>query len=224
MAWWNFFSPAIDHFSPSETCFLWILAHCMYLSFGATLALEQFGICNSTVWSVGVPAILTQWIINECVLCLKHARCIAGAGHKPSAYTILFFKIKERTMLMKFSVVAWHRFLLCDKEARRLLSRRLVKRKVRDNKLRNAPLCLICFTPYILSMQMFLFTRPGQLFPGIQQRITAFLNVIVYIACSLNHFIFILPQFYEMLPREEICIVGLLEKKKKREKTAVLPF
>ena len=73
-------------------------------------------------------------------------------------------------------------------------------------------------------MQMFLFTRPGQLFPGIQQRITAFLNVIVYIACSLNHFIFILPQFYEMLPREEICIVGLLEKKKKREKTAVLPF
>ena len=60
----EFLSPTIDHFSPSQTCFLQIPAHCMYLSFGATLA--QIGICYSTFWSVGGPA-----IINEGVLCVS---------------------------------------------------------------------------------------------------------------------------------------------------------
>ena len=34
----NFFPPAIDHFSASQTCFLQIPAHCMYLSFGPHLS------------------------------------------------------------------------------------------------------------------------------------------------------------------------------------------
>ena len=63
-AWLNFFSPAIDYFSPSETCFPQILAHCMYLSLRAIL--EKIGICNSTVSSVGVPG-----IVNKCVLGLS---------------------------------------------------------------------------------------------------------------------------------------------------------
>ena len=59
----NFFSPTIDHFSPSQTCFLHFQAQGMYLSFGATLA--PIGICYRTVWyGGGAP------IINEGVLCL----------------------------------------------------------------------------------------------------------------------------------------------------------
>ena len=66
-------------------------------------------------------------------------------------------------------------------------------------------------------MQMSLCARPGQLFPGILQHITAFLNVVVSTACSTNHLSFNLPQFYDMLPQEEVCKVGLLEGKKKKE-------
>ena len=61
-------SQTIDFFSPSQTCFLSIQAHCMYLSFGATL--EQIVICYCTVWSVshGGPA-----IINQGFLCTQDA-------------------------------------------------------------------------------------------------------------------------------------------------------
>ena len=50
----------------------------------------------------------------------------------------------------------------------------------------------ICTSPIeSQSLQMSLCSRPGQLFPGILQRITAFLNVVVYTACSLNRFKFL---------------------------------
>ena len=45
--WFNFFSPAIYDFSPSQTCFLQIPAHCMYLSFWATLASAPIGIFSN---------------------------------------------------------------------------------------------------------------------------------------------------------------------------------
>ena len=92
ISWLNFFSPAIDYFSPSETCFLQILARCMY---GATL--EQIGICHLTVWSVVVQTVFQQLLIN--VSCVSvHARCIAW--HKPGAYILRFsfFEIRGRNV------------------------------------------------------------------------------------------------------------------------------
>ena len=70
---------------------------------------------------------------------------------------------------------------------------------------------------YAKITQMSLCARPGQLFPGILQRITSFLNVVVSTACSTNHLSFNLPQFYDMLPQEEVCKVGLLERKKRKK-------
>ena len=85
LAWLNFISPAKDYFSPSETCLIQILAHWMYLSFGATL--ELIGICTCTVWSVGVPA-----IINECVLCFRQCMQDASLGTSLVLTHFLFFQ------------------------------------------------------------------------------------------------------------------------------------
>ena len=59
----KFFFSTIYHFSSSQTCFLQIPAHYMYLSFGATLEPSCIGYC--TFWSVG-----GQPFINEGVVCL----------------------------------------------------------------------------------------------------------------------------------------------------------
>ena len=64
LVWFNFFSSNRPLFYKSDL-FLQILAHFMYLCKLFSAILEQIGICYSTVWSVGVPA-----ITNECVLCL----------------------------------------------------------------------------------------------------------------------------------------------------------
>ena len=88
LAWLNFISPAKDYFSPSETCLIQILAHWMYLSFGATL--ELIGICTCTVWSVGVPA-----IINECVLCFSACK-MHRLAQAWCLHTFSFFKIWGR--------------------------------------------------------------------------------------------------------------------------------
>ena len=45
---------------------------------------------------------------------------------------------------------------------------------------------------YAKIMQMSLCTSSGQLFPGILLRITAFLDVLVYTACSSNRFVFLI--------------------------------
>ena len=45
--WSNFFSPAIDHFSPSGTCFLQILVHCIYLKFKSEPHLRQVAYATS---------------------------------------------------------------------------------------------------------------------------------------------------------------------------------
>ena len=86
--WFNFFSPTIDHFSPSKTCFLQIPAHWIYLSFGATLA--PIGICDSTVGTL-----VAQQLLMKVSCILVHARSIAS--HKTGAYTLSFFEIKGRT-------------------------------------------------------------------------------------------------------------------------------
>ena len=87
-----FFSPAIDHFFPIQTCFLQILAHCMYLLFWAILELINRG--YHTVWSVGVPA-----IINEYVLCLSAWHMMADA--LPD--TVSCLEIRGRTVQLSLS-------------------------------------------------------------------------------------------------------------------------
>ena len=83
---WFFLSPTIDHFSPSQTCFLQIQAHCMYLLFGARLA--PIGI-----W---YRMLVLQQLLMKVSCVLVHARC--SASHKTAAYTLSFFEIRGRTV------------------------------------------------------------------------------------------------------------------------------
>ena len=72
-------------------------------------------------------------------------------------------------------------------------------------------------------VQMLLCAKPGQLFPGIPpHNISAYYRVS---QCSCLHSLLIeslqvfdSPQFYEMLPQEEICIKGLLERKRRKKR------
>ena len=88
-------SPAIDHFSPSETCLLQILPHCMTVHVSIVRGHTWVNWhMHSTVWSVGVPATINEWVIVSCVS--VHARCITM--YKNGTYILTYFYIRGRTV------------------------------------------------------------------------------------------------------------------------------
>ena len=104
--WINFFSPDLSqrfkknltpwNFSPARNCFLRIPARCMYLSLGAQL--QAIGVWY---WTVRRSVHLSPAYLNERVLCLLHARCIAS--HQTDAYIVSFFETRGRSVLPRLS-------------------------------------------------------------------------------------------------------------------------